>query len=128
MIAVKALLVGAVGLFVFITLLSLLIPAHPKVSRTIVINTASKEKVMSQLQDLGQWKNWHPAFSSDSVAVTFGKVKEGEGATCTLLYKNTLTQLSVTKVDTASVMVELRSKGENDITNQIFVNVLQPMA
>lgn len=122
--AVKALLVGAVGLFIFITLLSLLIPSHPKVSRTVVINTSDVQKIKDQLTDLTKWKNWHPAFSSDSVAISFGKIASGEGASCDIVYRNTTTHLFITNIDTASVTFELKAKGENDITNQVLVTAL----
>lgn len=126
--AIKALLVGAVGLFIFITLLSLLIPSHPKVSRTVVINTPDKNNITAQLTDLTKWKNWHPAFSSDSVTVSFGKLTAGEGASCDIVYHNTTTHLAITKIDTTSITFELRSPGENDITNQVFVTTLQPVS
>ena len=65
----KAILFGAAGLFLVLTLMSLLITAKPRVARMVVINTASKEKVMTQLTDLANWKNWHPVFAADSVTV-----------------------------------------------------------
>lgn len=123
--AVKAILAGAIGLFVFITLLSLLIPAHPKVSRTVVINTSSKEKVMVQLTDLANWKNWHPVFASDSVTVSFGKISSGPEASCFITYNNKTTRLSLTKIDSVSVAFELHAKGENT-TNQISVTSIAP--
>ncbi len=118
---VKIFLVGFIGLFIFITLLSLLIPSHPKVSRTVVMNSAVGKKVMAQVGDLANWKNWHPFFSSDSVTVSFGTKTIGEGGSCDILYNNTTTQLSITKIDSISVTVKLMGKGENDITNQIFI-------
>ena len=123
---VKAFLVGAIGLFIFITLLSLLIPAHPKVSRTVVINSADKRKIMSQVADLTNWKNWHPFFASDSANVLFGKVAEGSEANCDIIYNNKTTHLSITKADSSSITFLLQAKGENDITNQIFFYSIEP--
>ncbi len=123
---VKAMLAGATGLFIFITLLSLLIPAHPKVSRMVIINTASKDSVMKQLTDLANWKNWHPVFSAGSVSVSYGKTSSGEGGSCDITYNGKITHLTITKIDTSSISFDLKSKGENDISSQVFINSLLP--
>ena len=117
---VKGFFIVAVFLFVFITLFSLLIPSHPRVSRTVVINNAAKEKIIAQVIDLTKWKNWHPLFASDSAKVLFGKVAERGDASCDIIYNNKTTHLSITKADSSSVTFLLQAKGENDITNQIF--------
>lgn len=122
---IKAFLVGATGLFIFITILSLLIPAHPKVSRTVVINSPAKEKIMAQVTELANWKNWHPFFSSDAVKVSFGKVSLGEDARCDMLYNSKTTHLAITRVDSNVVSFDIKQEGENDITNQIFVTPMQ---
>lgn len=119
-------LVGATGLFIFITLLSLLIPAHPKVSRMVVINVTTKDSVMKQFTNLVNWKNWHPVFASDAVSVSYGKVSEGQDASCDINYNGKTTHLSITKIDTSSITIELKTKGDNDITNQIFITPIQP--
>lgn len=124
---IKAMVAGATGLFIFITLLSLLIPAHPKVSRTIMINTLSTEKVMSQLTDLANWKKWHPVFSSQAVSVLPGKISSGKGAECDVIYNAKSTHVTIMSVDTSSVIIEFKSQGENDITNQLIISAVQPM-
>ena len=119
---VKGFFIVAVFLFVFITLFSLLIPSHPRVSRTVVINSADKRKIMSQVADLTNWKNWHPFFASDSNCqkVVFGEIVKGQDASCEFLYSKKEVHLKITKVDSSSVTFLLQAKGENDITNQIF--------
>lgn len=119
---IKAFLAGITGLLIFITLLSLLIPAHPKVSRTIVINTGSKEKVITQVKNLGNWKNWQPLFASDSSKITFGK--SDEDAACTVLYKGKATHLKILKTDSSSVTFTLNAEGESQVINQIFISSL----
>lgn len=124
---VKAFMVGLIGLSVFITLLSLLIPAHPSVSRTVVINSADKDKIKKQVDDWANWKNWHPLFLSDSAKVLFGKVTRGGDASCDIIYNNKTTHLKVTKVDAESVTFLLQAVGENDISNQVFIHSMQPL-
>ncbi len=123
---IKAFLAGIIGLFVFITLLSLLIPAHPKVSRTVVINTAAKEKIIQQIKNFGNWKNWQPLFASESAKVIYGKMQEGEGGECNVEYNNKTTRLEIIKSDSSSINFIVKAEGENEITNQIVISSLQP--
>ncbi len=116
---IKAFLVGITGLFIIITLLSLLIPSHVKVSRTIVINNTSKEKIFAQVINLKNWKNWHPLFASDSAVVNVANTAGGENESCDIIYKNKTVHLQITKTDTAFIAFIVQAKGENDISNQI---------
>lgn len=116
---VKAFLVGATGLFIFITVLSLLIPSNITVSRNTVISNTTKDKIYAQVYELKNWKNWHPLFSTDSATINFGNNTAGENAGCDIIYKNKTTHLRITKTDTASISFTLQSAGENNISNQI---------
>ena len=116
----KAFLIGATGLFIFITLLSLLIPSKAKVSRTVVIDNVAKDKIYTQVIDLKNWKNWHPSFSSNLATISFGNITTGENASCDITYNNKITHLQITKTDTASISFKLTTAGENDISNQIY--------
>lgn len=55
---VKLGLISIVGLFVVIFLISLLFPAHVRISRAININ-APKDSIVSQLADLRKWQPWN---------------------------------------------------------------------
>jgi hypothetical protein len=124
---VKMFLAGLMGLFIFITLLSLLIPAHPKVSRTVIVNTGKNEKIFAQVADLNNWKNWQPLFLSDDAKVLFGKINKGGDGACDIIYNNKTTHLKILKTDSSSVTFSLQAAGENDITNQIFISSMQPL-
>ncbi len=121
----KAFLVGVTGLFIFITLLSLLITSRPKVSRTVFVNTGSKEKLMAQVGDFANWKNWHPVFKPGSAKVSFGKTTAGVGGNCEIVYNNKATKLAITKVDSNAISFNIKQDGENDISNQIFITSMQ---
>ncbi len=124
----KAVLIGATGLFVFITLLSLLITSHPKVSRTVVINGATPGMVYEQVADLKNWKNWHPLFASDSAGIVFGAIKKGPNASCDITYNNKTTHLEIEKADSTGISFLLLSKGENSISNTINLEGLSASA
>jgi hypothetical protein len=124
---IKAFLIGATGLFIFITLLSLLITANPRVSRTVIISSSAKDKIMAQVSNFRNWKNWQPLFASDSAKVLFGKIDEGEDAMCNIEYNGKITNLKMQKTDSSSVTISLKADGENDIINQIIVTSLHPL-
>lgn len=118
---IKAFLVGIAGLFVMVTLLSLLITSTPSVSRTVVINNASLEKVNAEIADLGNWKHWHPAFISPEATVTYPANTKGAGAACDILYNHKTTHLSITQADSTAIRFLLTAKGENEISNQLLL-------
>jgi len=116
---VKAFLFGITGLFIVVTLLSLLIPSKVKVSRATVINNTTLDKLYQQTADLKNWKNWHPMFKKEVAVISFGNVSVGNNAACDVVYNNKTTHLAITSADTSSVKFILQSPGENDIENEI---------
>jgi len=116
---IKAFLIGATGLFIFISILSLLIPSRAKVGRTVVIDEVAKGKIYAQVYDLKNWKNWHPSFSSELATVNFSNITAGENGSCDIIYNNKTTHLQITKADTAIIAFTLTAAGENDISNQL---------
>ena len=118
---IKAFLVGIAGLFIMITLLSLLITSTPAVSRTVVINNTSLDKVYHEIADLNNWKHWHPAFISPEATVTYSANTKGAGAACDILYNNKTTHLSISKTDSAATSFLLTATGENNISNQLLL-------
>ncbi len=117
---IKAFLFGATGLFIIITLISLLIPSKAKVTRTVVIDKGTKEKIYAQVNDLQNWKNWHPSFATGLAIINLGKQTAGIGGNCDVIYNNKTTHLQITGADTASITFTLTAPGENDITNKIY--------
>lgn len=117
---IKAFLVGVSGLFIVVTLFSLLIPSKVQVVRTVLINSTSSLKVAEQVSDFNQWKNWHPIFAADSAAVT----ATDNAAVYKILHRGK--ELSITKqfADSAVVKFLLQSKGENDLANEIHFTAL----
>lgn len=62
---VKGLIIGFVGLFIMITMISLLIPSQVITVKSTVVRVP-REKVFQQIADLKNWRNWHPVFKSDA--------------------------------------------------------------
>ena len=121
---IKAFLFGITGLFIIITLISLLIPSNVKVSRVMVINNTTINKVYHQTADLTNWKNWHPMFATGVAIINFGNITTGKNASCDIVYNNKTTHLKITSADSSSVEFILQSLGENDIENNIILNTM----
>jgi hypothetical protein len=116
---IKAFIFGITGLSGIITLLSLLIPSNVRVSRTTVINFASKDQLLRQTADLMNWQHWHPMFKAGVAKINYSTVSAGKNAACDIIYNGKATHLVITNTDTASVEFSLQSPGENDVENTI---------
>ena len=116
---IKAFLFGITGLFIIITLLSLLITSNVRVSRATVINNTSIDKPYQQIIDLKNWKNWHPIFKTGIAVINFKNSTLGKNAACDIVYNNKTTHLVITDTDSSSVKFILQSTGESDIENAI---------
>ena len=114
---IKAFLIGAVGLFVVMTLLSLLIPSSVRVSRTTLINNTTPARVIEQVSNLSNWKNWHPVFKNSDA-----KINTISNTSAEIIYGAKTVKVLVTAVDTNAVTFILQSPGENDIQNEIIIS------
>ena len=116
---IKALLIGFTGLFVVLTLFSLLIPSTVKLSRATVINKASAPEVYNLLADLRNWKNWHPVFKSDSAVIKYSSGKD-----CVIHYNGISSRLRITSVDSNSIKFFVATASETDILNELGITSL----
>ena len=125
---IKAFLAGAIGLFVVITLLSLLIPSKVKVSRTTLINNTTRAKVFEQVSNLSNWKNWHPVFkNSDGKMNVITEASTGNSS-AEIIYGDKSARLVVTSADSNSIKFILQSPGENEIQNELIISSIPQQA
>ena len=117
----KAFLTGAIGLFLVMTLLSLLIPSKVKVSRTTLINNTPAQKIFEQLSDLSQWKNWHPVFKSTNSELVVSKDSATGKQVGTVNFDGKTAKIRLQEVDPTTIKFVLQSPGENDIQNEIIL-------
>jgi uncharacterized protein YxjI len=110
----KGFIIGLIGLFLMITLLSLLIPSNIKVSRTVIINDTTG-KIIAQVKDIKNWGNWHPIFACKDATINY--LNNG----CDIVYNNKTTHLVSQSATTKSVKFLLKSDNENDIANEILI-------
>ena len=115
---IKSFLFGITGLFCFATVLSLLIPSHIKVSRTILIN-ADREKIHHSIALLQNWQNWNPLFKNDSIKIVYTKP---DSSACEIIKNEQRSELVFLAKDSTSVKFKLQSKGEDEIQNEIILS------
>ena len=70
---IKLAIISIVFLFIVVTAISLLIPAHIRISKAINIY-AQKDSVFALIWDTTRWKQWHPAFIPNDSAPKFPTV------------------------------------------------------
>ena len=91
-------LISLVIIFLLITAISLLIPSQVRISKAIDI-TAPQSSVLQMVKDTSTWKNWYPAFQSE-----------------TALLNKDLAIKTITSTD-SKVEMELSKAGKNALVN-----------
>jgi hypothetical protein len=60
---IKFAVISFVAFFILLTLLSLIIPSHIRIARTVTVR-ADKDSVMHLIRDTTNWGQWHPGFTA----------------------------------------------------------------
>lgn len=116
----KAFIIGLTGLFVFITLISLLIPSKIRVTKAVAIQ-ADAGKVFSQISELQNWKNWQPVFKRDSASISFGKDVAGNVNFIEWESKGKKNKFVITSKKDNAITASLLREGESEVLNTITV-------
>jgi len=121
----KTFLAGVTGLFIFITLFSLLIPFHVRVSRVVLINNTSSGEVFRQIANFENWKNWHPVFTIDSASLyRYSNLIAGKDSGFRIVHRDKVVLIKLLSADSTAVKFLSQADGENDIENDILVSPL----
>jgi len=70
----KLVIISIIFFLLLVTIISLFIPSHVRISRAVQINT-SQQSVMRQISDPVNWKNWYPSADSANFFYENGFVK-----------------------------------------------------
>lgn len=118
--AVKGILFVLSGLFIMITLFSLLMPSRVMMVRTQPV-MAPRDSVFKKIADLSVWTSWHPVFKQPDWKGTFSNPSAGSGATATWNSGGKENKLEITS-DSAYVLQATLSRGnENPVSYIISV-------
>ncbi len=120
---IKGFILAIAGLFIVITLLSLLMPSRVMIVKTVVIHS-KPAIVFNEIADLKKWKHWHPLFIQDSSTMQISNQSSGVNAYAEWPSNGKQNKLRITEVLTNQLKTSLSRAGENDINNIISVSTL----
>ena len=121
---VKGALVVFFGLFIFITLISLLIPSRIVTTRAETVQ-ADSLRLYSEIADLKNWKHWHPVFVQDSNKIKFSSSTTNANDYAEWLSNNKKVKIIIADSKFPSIKVLLQSDGENDVENILSLRQVQ---
>lgn len=121
---IKGFIIAITGLFLFITLLSLLMPSTVMTVRSVTIH-AGTDPVFSQVADLRNWKHWHPVFIHDSNAVEFSTPSSGANAYAAWNSNGRTNRIVIRETSQGSIKADLIREGEKNTMNIISVTALK---
>ena len=116
----KAFIIGLTGLFIFVTLISLLIPSRIRVTKAVAIH-ADAGKVFTQISDLQNWKNWQPVFKRDSASIVYGKDSAGNVNSIEWESKGKKNKFLITSKKDNAITASLLREGESEVLNTITI-------
>jgi hypothetical protein len=118
---IKGFIIAIVGLFIFITILSLFIPSRIIIAKSVLIH-ASAEKVFSEVSNLQNWKHWQPVFSKDSANIKFDTDNSGQSKSCEWPSAGKKNKLFITAQTNNEIRLSLLRQGENEVFNTIRIS------
>ena len=120
---IKGVLVVFTGLFLVVTVMSLLIPSQVMTVRGIPVH-ASQDTIVAKISDLKQWKKWHPVFMHDSTAV-YSTPSSGVNASVEWVTNKLSNKITITETSGSGIKFHLHRPGEKDIESILSVSPLQ---
>ena len=113
---IKGFLFVVTGLFILITLVSLLMPSRIMTAKTVMINS-DDSSIMAAIEDLQQWKNWHPVFMDEQAGVKIPGPSAGANAYAVWETNGKENKLQITNSTPGQVTLSLQRPGENEVIN-----------
>ena len=120
----KGFLLVFAGLFVMITLLSLLIPSNVITSKSVTIN-APQQKIIAAIKSLQQWEKWHPVFANDASNHVISQPSPGAASSISWGENENKNSITLTEQLPQGVKFTLDRPGENTILNTILLLPLE---
>lgn len=119
----KGFLFALTGLFIVVTLFSLLMPSRVMTVRSVVVH-ADVKAVFDKVSDLSAWKYWHPVFMQDSASVHLSNPSSGVHAFAAWRTGNKQNRLLITGMQPGSITATLYRDGKPESDNIISVTSL----
>ncbi len=120
---IKGLLIGLTGLFLVVTILSLLIPSKVITVRSVVVHVPPG-RIMEQIANLKNWKNWHPVFMKEP-GVIYSEPSTGVKAFAVWTSNEKVNKILITEINESGIKFLLVRKNEKDVENILSVRPTQ---
>lgn len=121
---VKGFLFAITGLFVVITLFSLIIPSRVITTKAVPVH-ASSAVILQTIKDFNQWKLWNPVFKADSNNVIISNPPVGKSAFVKWKTGSATNTITITEEFGTGIRFTLSRPGENIVENTLKVLPLQ---
>lgn len=118
----KGFIFAIAGLFIVVSLVSLLMPSKVMTVRTEIIHT-DERTALASIADLQTWKQWHPVFMKES-SLRLSKPSVGARAFAEWKTNGKTNKLLLTEVSGNYIKFSLQRTNENPIENIISVKSL----
>jgi hypothetical protein len=113
---IKGASIVLIGLFIMITLISLLIPSRIVTASAVSVQ-ADSTRLFNEISELKNWVHWHPAFKNDSALLQFKTSKNELNDIASWQQNGKDYQMLVTEKKYPQVKINIQSKGEKDVEN-----------
>ena len=122
--AVKGVIIVFFGLFIFVTLISLLIPSTIVTTRAETVQ-ADSLRLYKEIADLKNWKHWHPVFLQDSNKIRFSATTTNVNDFAEWESNHKKIRIVIAENNFPSIKVLLQTEGENDMENILALRQVQ---
>ncbi len=112
----KGIVLVLAGLFIMVTLISMIMPGRVVVTRAEPM-LGDSLKIYSEVSDLKNWKHWQPVFKEDSAGITFSAVSNEVNSTAAWTSNGKKNTLVITEKKYPYVKVALQRENENEVMN-----------
>ncbi|MFT3946125.1 MAG: hypothetical protein QM763_04045 [Agriterribacter sp.] len=104
---IKQILIGFTGIGLIIFIISLFLPSHVRVSRSILLSVA-KDSVSNSLSQIKSWQNWNPLLQDKTAAYHF----EGDNTVTWKAADNKTNAITLQRVSTDSIIAVITTNNK----------------
>ncbi|MEO6490984.1 MAG: SRPBCC family protein [Ferruginibacter sp.] len=118
---IKGFILAILGLFVVVTIFSLIMPSNVLTVRTVVIN-APLQPVFTFISDIKHWEKWHPVLMHNRNSLRISDFSVGIKAEAEWRDGQKVNKIKIMEVAQDHVKLSVERTGENKADNIISVS------
>ena len=121
---IKGILFVFAGLFILVTLISLLIPGRVAVTRAVSVQ-GDPLKLFNEISDLKKWEDWQPVFKEHPAGLTYSAMTDRVNSFAEWTTNGKKNKLVITEKKYPYVKISLQRAGEHDVENLLSLLPVQ---